>query len=90
MWVAYLLSFVAGLIGSLPAISLVAGLTLTILLIESTDLWVAGETPVAPTASMVWPVVGETALAVLPAAAMGLLLHHLIRRARKARRGRRG
>lgn len=74
MWSVYLLSLVAGFARNLPAISLIAAMSFTVLVIDATDLWVTGETPVTPTASMLWMAAGETALAVLPAAAIGFLI----------------
>lgn len=83
MWAVVLFGFLAGLIRSAPAAALVAACTVPILVIQKSNLWLDGEATVTFTQAMVWRSLGETALAVLPAFALGWLAFLGVRRLRR-------
>ena len=85
MWAVVLLSALAGLIRSAPAASLIAGCTIAVLLIDQANYWVPGATVRELTASGILWAVGETALAVLPAFAVGRTVRYLLWRRKRSR-----
>ncbi len=85
MWAVVILSALAGFIRSAPAASLIAGCTLAVLLIDQSNYWVPNDPVRTLTAAGIAWTVGEVALAVLPAFAIGRLARYGVRYLKRRR-----